>query len=576
MLYLTYRSLPKEFTALLEKNQRDYTLAEVEEHLAAYRATQTSSFFTMPQLQLKQLEDGTSTTVLELELKSSEMSRDDFSLKEHLENYLLSNHTELADFENLQEDLERSFSKELELPSHKTEGKWKKILPALKRKTSQKDSEIQKAVERKQEDASEYDFTQDFTEEELELAESELEDLVVGDEREQENPVKREESRTSPEKKKNSLQENEKTHPDYSEKKQEVTKLDELLFHSLRETAEGLKEILADPRRTAYEKRMASFQLEREQEKLRFLESNQVSHQRALENFRSEKEEFLREQLENRLDAVRMEKEEAYETILMEIESRAKSQYEAETKSFQTKLEEERQQEQAVLKRNYEHALSQLEARLKEKERLKKAELAERGNHFLEEEYTKRRQKLEREIEEERQVLSLDLAHKLDDSLNQLREELLAKRTEELETFQQETQNLLADQKEGWYQEFAQMEREIQQTEKAKQQRLQAETYQLRAKAQLEEALREKELQVASLQAEVEKTRNEYQLFIEQQKVALARKEEESETYKKEREEMNRSFKDFLDLNQQKQKAGMALSLSSFLVLLVVLILSLQ
>lgn len=576
MLYLTYRSLPKEYKQLLEKSQRDYTLAAVQEHLDAYRATQTSSFFAMPQLQLKRLEDGTSTTILELGLKSSELNRDDFSLKEYLENYLLSNHTEFADFESLREDLEKSFSKELELPGHKTEGRWKKILPAWKRKANPKDKEIPEAAERAQEDAGEYDFTQDFTEEELALAESELEDLVAGGEGAPEPSGKPEEPRTSLEEKGSSLPKKEKSHTDYSEKNKEIMEIAEGLLYTSQEAVTGLKEILADPTRTAYEKRLAAFQLEREQEKLRLLESNRLSHQRALEHFRMEKEEELRAELETRLDAVRSEKEAAYEAVLSEIESRARSQYEAETQSFLTKLEAERKQEQAVLQRNYEHALAQLEARLQEKERLKREELAARGNHFLEAEYTKRCQKLEEELEQERLLLSQTLRGQLEERVNELKAELLEQREQELAAFQEETQALLSGQKDDWYGEFARMEQEIQQTEQAKRQRLQAETYQLRAKAQLEEALREKELQIASLQAEVEKTRTEYQLFIEQQKVALAQKEEESETYQKEREEMNRSFKDFLELNQQKQKASMALSLSSFLVLLVVLILSLQ
>ena len=50
------------------------------------------------------------------------------------------------------------------------------------------------------------------------------------------------------------------------------------------------------------------------------------------------------------------------------------------------------------------------------------------------------------------------------------------------------------------------------------------------------------------------------------------RKEATLETYAKEKEELNHSFKTFLEVNSQKQKAGMVLSASSFLIMVIVLL----
>ena len=116
------------------------------------------------------------------------------------------------------------------------------------------------------------------------------------------------------------------------------------------------------------------------------------------------------------------------------------------------------------------------------------------------------------------------------------------------------------------------MEREIQQTEKSKQHRIKAETYRLRAQEQLQESLREKDLQIAALRAEVDKVEKEYQLFMAKARAEHERKEATLETYAKEKEEWNHSFKTFLEVNSQKQKAGMVLSASSFLIMVIVLL----
>ena len=123
-----------------------------------------------------------------------------------------------------------------------------------------------------------------------------------------------------------------------------------------------------------------------------------------------------------------------------------------------------------------------------------------------------------------------------------------------------------------WYAAFEAMEREIQQTEKSKQHRIKAETYRLRAQEQLEATLREKDLQIAALRAEVDKVEKEYQLFMAKERAEQERKEATLETYAKEKEELNHSFKTFLEVNSQKQKAGMVLSASSFLIMVIVLL----
>ena len=73
-------------------------------------------------------------------------------------------------------------------------------------------------------------------------------------------------------------------------------------------------------------------------------------------------------------------------------------------------------------------------------------------------------------------------------------------------------------------------------------------------------------------QALVDKVEKEYQLFMAKERAEQERKEATLETYAKEKEELNHSFKTFLEVNSQKQKAGMVLSASSFLIMVIVLL----
>ncbi len=207
-----------------------------------------------------------------------------------------------------------------------------------------------------------------------------------------------------------------------------------------------------------------------------------------------------------------------------------------------------------------------------EKKESAKEELAEKGNLFLEQEYARRKTALESEIEAERNRLTNQRIEEIAISRNTAKEALLQKRHEALKAFDEETEGQLIANKEKWYDEFVSIEKEMQQTEKSKENRIKAETYHVRAKGQLEEALREKELQIAALRAEVDKVEKDYQLFLAKEQVEQQRKEETLQTSQKEKEELAHHFKTFLEVNSQKQKAGMVLSASSFLVMVIVLL----
>ena len=207
-----------------------------------------------------------------------------------------------------------------------------------------------------------------------------------------------------------------------------------------------------------------------------------------------------------------------------------------------------------------------------EKERNKKEELAEKGNSFLTQEYARRKAELENTIQEEKQRLRAALLEALATSQKEAKEELLKKRQTLLTEFDDQTAAELSTNKGKWLEEFIGIEREIQQTEKSKQYRIKAETYRLRAQEHLEETLREKDLQIAALRTEVDKVENEYQLFMAKTHAEQERKEANIEMYAKEKEELNHSFKTFLEVNSQKQKAGMVLSASSFLIMVIVLL----
>ena len=92
----------------------------------------------------------------------------------------------------------------------------------------------------------------------------------------------------------------------------------------------------------------------------------------------------------------------------------------------------------------------------------------------------------------------------------------------------------------------------------------------MRVQEEWEDKLREKDLQIAALRAEVDKVEKEYQLFMAIERAEKDRKAATLETYAKEKEELNHSFKTFLEVNSQKQKAGMILSASSFLIMVIV------
>lgn len=563
MLYVSYGFVPKAFKPFLKKRVHDYTLYEAENQLKAYQMSQTSSFFEMPKLEIKQIKAGRNETLLTLDLKSNEMQADTFSLESYLEEYFLSNYMDFSDFEELRQDLSESSGPEIKMPEKKAEKKW---LSVRKKKAADSSVVPDLAVV----PSKEYDFTQDFTEEEWALAESELEETESFN-NEDGSAAEREEeaiSETGEQENKYVPQQEE----GYPSNKKEPDLFKKEMLRTIQQEVAGWQAVLADPQQNIFEKQLAQFQLGREQEKLQLLEGVLLSHERSLRYFQTEKEAEAALRLEETLTIVRLEKEKEYEAILQGIEDRAKAQYAEERRVFQQRLEAEKQAQQSIIERNYQQALAQLEDRLNEKERIKKEELAEKGNVFLEQEYAKRKRELEDAINQERVRVTATLQAEMLAETQQIKKALLDKQEAILAKFEEETAAQLERHQKEWYAAFEAMEREIQQTEKSKQHRIKAETYRLRAQEQLEATLREKDLQIAALRAEVDKVEKEYQLFMAKERAEQARKEATLETYAKEKEELNHSFKTFLEVNSQKQKAGMVLSASSFLIMVIVLL----
>ena len=563
MLYVSYGFVPKAFKPFLKKRVHDYTLYEAENQLKAYQTSQTSSFFEMPKLEIKQVKAGRNETLLTLDLKSNEMQADTFSLESYLEEYFLSNYMDFSDFEELRQDLSESSGPEIKMPEKKAEKKW---LSVRKKKAADSSVVPDLAVV----PSKEYDFTQDFTEEEWALAESELEETESFN-NEDGSAAEREEeaiSETGEQENKYVPQQEE----GYSSNEMEPDLFKKEMLRTIQQKVAGWQAVLADPQQNIFEKQLAQFQLGREQEKLQLLEGVLLSHERSLRYFQTEKEAEAALRLEETLTIVRLEKEKEYEAILQGIEDRAKAQYAEERRVFQQRLEAEKKAQKSIIERNYQQALAQLEDRLNEKERIKKEELAEKGNVFLEQEYAKRKRELEDAITQERVKLTATLQAEMLAETQQTKKALLDKQEAILAKFEEETAAQLERHQKEWYAAFEAMEREIQQTEKSKQHRIKAETYRLRAQEQLEATLREKDLQIAALRAEVDKVEKEYQLFMAKERAEQARKEATLETYAKEKEELNHSFKTFLEVNSQKQKAGMVLSASSFLIMVIVLL----
>ena len=563
MLYVSYGFVPKAFKPFLKKRVHDYTLYEAENQLKAYQTSQTSSFFEMPKLEIKQIKAGRNETLLTLELKSNEIQADTFSLESYLEEYFLSNYMDFSDFEELQQDLSESSGPEIKMPEKKAEKKW---LSVRKKKAADSSVVPDLAVV----PSKEYDFTQDFTEEEWALAESELEETESFSNAE-DSAAEREEEAISEavEQEKKYVPQQEEGYPS---NKKEPDLFKKEMLRTIQQKMAGWQAVLADPQQNIFEKQLAQFQLGREQEKLQLLEGVLLSHERSLRYFQTEKEAEAALRLEEILPMIRLEKEKEYEAILQGIEDRAKAQYAEERRVFQQKLEAEKQAQQSIIERNYQQALAQLEDRLNEKERIKKEELAEKGNVFLEQEYSKRKRELEDAINQERVRVTATLQAEMLAETQQTKKALLDKQEAILAKFEEETAAQLERHQKEWYAAFEAMEREIQQTEKSKQHRIKAETYHLRAQEQLEATLREKDLQIAALRAEVDKVEKEYQLFMAKERAEQERKEATLETYAKEKEELNHSFKTFLEVNSQKQKAGMVLSASSFLIMVIVLL----
>lgn len=563
MLYVSYGFVPKAFKPFLKKRVHDYTLYEAENQLKAYQTSQTSSFFEMPKLEIKQIKAGRNETLLTLDLKSNEMQADTFSLESYLEEYFLSNYMDFSDFEELRQDLSESSGPEIKMPEKKAEKKW---LSVRKKKAADSSIVPDLAVV----PSKEYDFTQDFTEEEWALAESELEETESFN-NEDGSAAEREEeaiSETGEQEKKYVPQQEE----GYSSNEMEPDLFKKEMLRTIQQKVAGWQAVLADPQQNIFEKQLAQFQLGREQEKLQLLEGVLLSHERSLRYFQTEKEAEAALRLEEILPMIRLEKEKEYEAILQGIEDRAKAQYAEERRVFQQRLEAEKKAQKSIIERNYQQALAQLEDRLNEKERIKKEELAEKGNVFLEQEYAKRKRELEDAITQERVKLTATLQAETLAETQQTKKALLAKQEAILAKFEEETAAQLERHQKEWYAAFEAMEREIQQTEKSKQHRIKAETYRLRAQEQLEATLREKDLQIAALRTEVDKVEKEYQLFMAKERAEQARKEATLERYAKEKEELNHSFKTFLEVNSQKQKAGMVLSASSFLIMVIVLL----
>ena len=565
MLYVTYSHVPKAFKRFVGKNQREVTLFEAESQLKAYQAVQTSSFFEMPKLEIKQTNTEASSALLKLDLKSNEVQQEHFSLASYLEEYFLSNYMDFPDFESLQKELLESIGSEVTVREKKEGKRW---LPALKKKAPDQGN-----LSASLQAAKEYDFTQDFTEEEWALAESELEDSEL--------PAQHQDDLAINTGEEEALKEEKPQQFDLAEgdSRKEISKIESpsFLFErdslwEIRQKITGWQTVLADSNNNIYEKQVAQFHLEREQEKAQLVEKIVLSHERSFAYFQAEKTAELEKDLEGKITAFRLAKEKEYEAILQDVEARAKEQYAEEKHLFLRKLEEEKKEQQVILERNYRNALAQLDDRLKEKERIKKEELAEKGNSFLAEAYAQRKTDLENTVLEEKQRLRAALLEALATSQKETKEDLFQKRQTLLKAFDEQTAAALSSNKGDWLEDFVGMEREIQQTEKSKQHRIKAETYRLRAQEQLQESLREKDLQIAALRAEVDKVEKEYQLFMAKARAEQERKEATLETYAKEKEEWNHSFKTFLEVNSQKQKAGMVLSASSFLIMVIVLL----
>ena len=564
MLYVTYSHVPKAFKRFVGKNQREVTLFEAESQLKAYQAVQISSFFEMPKLEIKQTNTEASSALLKLDLKSNEVQQEHFSLASYLEEYFLSNYMDFPDFESLQKELLESIGSEVTVREKKEGKRW---LPTLKKKASDQGN-----LSASLQAAKEYDFTQDFTEEEWALAESEWEDSEL--------PAQQDDLAINTGEEE-ALKEEKPQQFDLAEgvSREEISKIESpsFLFErdslwEIRQKITGWQTVLADSNNNIYEKQVAQFHLEREQEKAQLVEKIVLSHERSFAYFQAEKTAELEKDLEGKITAFRLAKEKEYEAILQDVEARAKEQYAEEKHLFFRKLEEEKKGQQAILERNYRNALAQLDDRLKEKERIKKEELAEKGNSFLAEAYAQRKTDLENTVLEEKQRLRAALLEALATSQKETKEDLFQKRQTLLKAFDEQTAAALSANKGEWLEDFVGMEREIQQTEKSKQHRIKAETYRLRAQEQLQESLREKDLQIAALRAEVDKVEKEYQLFMAKERAEQERKEATLETYAKEKEEWNHSFKTFLEVNSQKQKAGMVLSASSFLIMVIVLL----
>ena len=526
MLYVSYGFVPKAFKPFLKKRAHYYTLYEVENQLKAYQTSQTSSFFFFFLLEIKQIKAGRNETLLTLNLKSNEMQADTFSLESYLEEYFLSNYMDFSDFEELRQDLSESSGPEIKMPENKAEKKW---LPVQKQKAA--DSSV--APDLTVMASKEYDFTQDFTEEEWALAESEAEETESFS-NEDGSAAEREEEAISKagEQEKKYVPEQEEGDPS-NKKEPDLVKKE--MLRTMQQKVAGWQAVLADPQQNIFEKQLAQFQLGREQEKLQLLEGVLLSHERSLRYFQTEKEAEAALRLEETLTIVRLEKEKEYEAILQGIEDRAKAQYAEERRVFQQRLEAEKQAQQSIIERNYQQALAQLEDRLNEKERIKKEELAEKGNVFLEQEYAKRKRELEDAINQERVRLTATLQAETLAETQQTKEALLAKQEAILANFEEETAAQLERHQKEWYAAFEAMEREIQQTEKSKQHRIKAETYRLRAQEQLEATLREKDLQIAALRAEVDKVEKEYQLLMATERPEQERKEATLERYAKEK-----------------------------------------
>ena len=259
MLYVSYGFVPKAFKPFLKKRVHDYTLYEAENQLKAYQTSQTSSFFEMPKLEIKQIKAGRNETLLTLELKSNEIQADTFSLESYLEEYFLSNYMDFSDFEALRQDLSESSGPEIKMPEKKAEKKW---LSVRKQKAADSSVVPNLAVV----PSKEYDFTQDFTEEEWALAESELEETESFN-NEDGSAAEREEeaiSETGEQENKYVPQQDE----GYQSNEKEPDLFKKEMLRTIQQKVAGWQAVLADPQQNIFEKQLAQFQLGREQEKL--------------------------------------------------------------------------------------------------------------------------------------------------------------------------------------------------------------------------------------------------------------------------------------------------------------------